>query len=122
MKIAVIAIGIALGALVACSKREADSGPAPVETQQAPSAEEQARAIAADPRLLLFDLQTALEGVHETRGTYPTSSELRLEEQWSLQRAALDAAFSEWDYQSDGASYRLSGESGGKRFEITSPE
>jgi hypothetical protein len=122
MKKFVLPMGIALAALLACSKAEPDAGPAPLETGEAPSPEEQAQAIAADPRLLLFDLQTALEGVHETRGSYPTSSEFRFEDQWSLQRAALDAAFSAWSYESDGASYRLSGESSGKRIEIASPQ
>jgi hypothetical protein len=116
-----LVLGVAVATL-ACSKPAADTGPAPLETGEAPSAEEQAEAIAADPRLLLFDLQTALSGVHEASGTYPTSSEFRLEERWSLQRAALDAAFSEWNYESDGASYQLTGESGGRRFDIASPQ
>jgi hypothetical protein len=87
-----------------------------------PSAQEQARAIAGNPRLLLFDLQTALEGVFQTRGAYPTSDEFRGTESWALQRDALDAAFDSWTYESDGQTYRLSGESGGREFGIHSPE
>jgi hypothetical protein len=87
-----------------------------------PSAQEQARAIAGNPRLLLFDLQTALEGVYQTRGAYPTSDEFQATESWALQRAALDAAFDSWSYESDGQTYALSGESGGREFGIHSPE
>jgi len=87
-----------------------------------PSAQEQARAIAGNPRLLLFDLQTALEGVFQTRGAYPTSDEFRGTESWALQRDALNAAFDSWTYESDGQTYRLSGESGGREFGIHSPE
>jgi hypothetical protein len=57
-------------------------------------------------------------GLHQLlRPVRERATELR-----DVQRAALDAAFFEWDYQSDGASYRLAGESGGKRFEIKSPQ
>ncbi|HEU4464230.1 MAG TPA: hypothetical protein VFS53_04225 [Gemmatimonadota bacterium] len=87
-----------------------------------PSAQEQARTIAGNPRLLLFDLQTALEGVYQTRGAYPTSDEFRATESWALQRDALDAAFDSWSYESDGVTYQLSGEAGGREFGITSPE
>jgi hypothetical protein len=87
-----------------------------------PSAQEQARTIAGNPRLLLFDLQTALEGVYQTRGAYPTSDEFRATESWALQRDALDAAFNSWIYESDGVTYRLSGEAGGREFGIRSPE
>jgi hypothetical protein len=87
-----------------------------------PSAQEQARTIAGNPRLLLFDLQTALEGVYQTRGAYPTSDEFRATESWGLQRDALDAAFDSWVYESDGVTYRLSGEAGGREFGIRSPE
>lgn len=87
-----------------------------------PTAQDQARAIAGNPRLLLFDLQTALEGVRETRGTYPTSDEFQATESWALQRAALDAAFETWSYDSDGGTYRLAGTSGGREFSIRSPE
>jgi hypothetical protein len=87
-----------------------------------PSAQEQARAIAGNPRLLLFDLQTALEGVYQTRGAYPTTDEFRATESWGLQREALDAAFDSWSYESDGRTYRLGGEAGGREFGIRSPE
>jgi len=87
-----------------------------------PSAQDQARSIAGNPRLLLFDLQTALESVRETRGAYPTTDEFQATEPWALQRAALAAAFDSWSYESDGGSYRLSGESGGREFGIRSPE
>lgn len=87
-----------------------------------PSAQEQARAIAGNPRLLLFDLQTALEGVFQTRGAYPTSDEFQATEPWALQRDALDAAFDSWSYESDGQSYELSGEAGGRELAIRSPE
>ena len=86
------------------------------------SPEEQARVIAGNPRLLLFDLQTALEGVAQTRGTYPSTDEFGATESWALQRAALDAAFDSWTYESDRQTYRLTGESGGREFGITSPE
>ena len=87
-----------------------------------PSPEQQAQALAGNPRMLLFDIQTALEGVHQTRGSYPTVDELRATETWALQRAALDAAFDSWTYESDGVSYRLMGESGGRGFSIGSGE
>lgn len=83
--------------------------------------EEQARAIADNPRLLLFDLQTALESVRETRGSYPTEDEFGATESWALQRAALDAAFDSWTYESDGATYRLNGMAGGRELGIESP-
>ena len=86
------------------------------------SPEEQAQAIAGNPRLLLFDLQTALEGIRQTRGIYPSTDEFSATESWALQRAALDAAFDSWTYESEGQTYRLSGEAGGREFGITSPE
>lgn len=98
----------------------ADTAPLP-EAASTPSPGEQARAIAGNPRLLLFDLQTALEGVHQTRGSYPSVDELQATDSWALQRAALDAAFDEWRYESDGRSYTLSGATGGRTFEIHSP-
>ena len=87
-----------------------------------PSTQEQARAIAGNPRLLLFDLQTALEGVFQTRGAYPASDEFQATESWALQRDALDAAFDSWSYESDGQTYELSGEAGGRELGIRSPE
>lgn len=120
------AVALAGAIIAACGQGSRDAGPAPrplsgsAATEAAPSAGEQARTIAANPRLLLFDLQTALQGVEGTRGSYPTVDEFRAAESWELQRAALDAAFSEWTYESDGATYSLSGEAGGRTFEIHS--
>ena len=84
-------------------------------------AQEQARAIATNPRLLLFDLQTAFESVRETRGSYPSEDEFGATDSWALQRAALDAAFDSWDYESDGQTYRLTGVSAGRELGIESP-
>jgi hypothetical protein len=107
----------------ACSERETEQppAPAPLDTTAALTPQEQARAIAGDPRMLLFDLETALEGVHEASGAYPTTAEFRLDERWEFQRAALDAAFLSWEYASDGSSFRLSGTTDGRRFDIASP-
>lgn len=107
-----------------------EAGPAPQPLGEAgdlpgatlPAPREQAQAIAGNPRLLLFDLQTALEGVRETRGTYPSEDEFRATESWALQRAALDAAFDAWSYESDGTAYRLTAEAAGREFGIRSPE
>jgi len=108
---------------VGCSEREAEQTPAPVppDTAAPLTPEEQARAIAGDPRMLLFDLETALEGVRESSGSYPTTAEFQLDDRWEFQRAALHAAFSSWEYASDGSSYRLSGSVEGRRFDIASP-
>lgn len=83
---------------------------------------DQAEAIAGNPRLLLFDLQTALESIRETRGVYPSEDEFGATDSWALQRAALDAAFDAWTYESDGATYRLTGTASGREFGIRSPE
>ena len=106
-----------------CSERETEEPPppTPLDTAAALTPQEQARAIASDPRMLLFDLQTALEGIHETSGAYPTTAEFQLDDRWEFQRAALSAAFSSWEYASDGSSYRLSGSADGRRFDIASP-
>lgn len=88
----------------------------------APSPRQQAQAIAGNPRLLLFDLQTALESVRETRGAYPSQDEFGATDSWALQRAALDAAFDAWSYESDGVTYRLMGEAEGREFGIHSPQ
>ena len=115
---------------VACGGSEPEREPVPqpigaaadLPGATAPSPEQQAQALASNPRLLLFDIQTALEGVLQTRGSYPTEDEFRATESWGLQRAALDAAFDSWTYESDGQSYRLTGESGGRGFSISSTE
>jgi hypothetical protein len=111
----------------ACGGAE-DSGPAPRplgETADQPGAvappQEQARTLGANPRLLLFDLQTALESVRETRGSYPTEDEFGATDSWALQRDALNEGFDSWTYQSDGATYRLTGVSAGRELAIESP-
>jgi hypothetical protein len=117
-------------ATLGCGDGGRDAEPAPRPLGEAgdlpgatvPAPREQAQAIAGNPRLLLFDLQTALEGVRETRGTYPSEDEFRATESWALQRAALDAAFDAWTYESDGAVYRLTAEAAGREFGIRSPE
>ena len=114
--------------ILACGDGTPDEGPAPRPLTDGsastagppPTPGEQARAIARNPRLLLYDLQTALEGVNETRGSYPTVDEFQATETWALQRAALDAAFDTWSYESDGRTYSLSGETGGRTFQIHS--
>ena len=106
-----------------CGDRETSQEDAAVaaDTGRTLTPEEQARAIAGDPRMLLFDLQTALEAVHQANGVYPTTVEFQLEDRWEFQRAALGAAFSSWEYASDGTTYRLAGEAEGLRLEIASP-
>lgn len=105
-----------------------ESGPAPRplgEAADLPGAvappQEQARTMGTNPRLLLFDLQTALESVRETRGSYPTEDEFGATDSWALQRDALDEGFDTWSYQSDGATYRLTGVSAGRELAIESP-
>jgi hypothetical protein len=123
------ALAVAL-ALVALSCGDTgESGPAPQPLGDAAdlpggvvtTPQEQARAIATNPRLLLFDLQTALEGVRETRGSYPSQDEFGATDSWALQRAALDAAFDSWSYESDGETFRLTGISAGRELAIESP-
>lgn len=113
--------------IVACGGPD-DTGPAPRPLGEAgdlPGAvappREQARAMGTNPRLLLFDLQTALESVRETRGSYPTEDEFGATDSWALQRDALDEGFDSWTYESDGASYRLTGVSAGRELAIESP-
>ena len=124
----ILIAAVALAA--ACGEQgESGSGPPPRplgEATDLPGAtvvppREQARVIAANPRLLLFDLQTALEGVRETRGSYPTEDEFGATDSWALQRAALDAAFESWSYESDGGTYRLTGVAAGRELAIESP-
>lgn len=122
-----LAAAVALVAM-ACGDT-GESGPAPQPLGDAAdlpggvvsTPQEQARAIATNPRLLLFDLQTALEGVRETRGSYPSQDEFGATDSWALQRAALDAAFDSWSYESDGQTYRLIGISAGRELAIESP-
>jgi hypothetical protein len=128
----VAAAALAVAAIAGCgdarSGPEADPAPRPfgeagdLPGATAPGPREQAQAIAGNPRLLLFDLQTALESVRETRGAYPSQDEFGATDSWALQRAALDAAFDAWSYESDGATYRLTGEVEGREFGIHSPQ
>jgi hypothetical protein len=127
-----LAATLAVAAIAGCgdarSGPEADPAPRPfgqasdLPGTTAPSPREQAQSIAGNPRLLLFDLQTALESVRETRGAYPSQDEFGATDSWALQRAALDAAFDDWSYESDGATYRLTGEAEGREFGIHSPQ
>lgn len=128
---ALVAATLVTAALAGCGDSRSESeGPVPrpfgeaadLPGAEVPSTQEQARSIAGNPRLLLFDLQTALESVRETRGAYPTTDEFQATESWALQRAALAAAFDSWTYESDGGTFRLTGESGGREFAIRSPE
>ena len=112
---------VLLAVVFACSGGETETAPAPEPAVPAATPEEQAREIAGDPRMLLFDLETALEGVHEASGSWPTTAEFEVDDRWEFQRAALDAAFSSWEYVSDGATYRLTGVTENRRFEIASP-
>ena len=125
-RIAAVAAALLTAACGDSDGSGAGSAPRPLgEATDLPGAvappQEQARAIADNPRLLLFDLQTALESVRETRGSYPTEDELVATESWALQRAALDAAFDTWTYESDGVTYRLTGVSAGHELAIESP-
>jgi hypothetical protein len=123
---------LAVAAIGGCgddrSGPEADPAPRPfgqandLPGTTTPSPRQQAQSIAGNPRLLLFDLQTALESVRETRGGYPSQDEFVATDSWALQRAALDAAFDGWSYESDGATYRLTGEAEGREFGIHSPQ
>lgn len=115
---------ILLAALAACGgeRPELEGGEAGRAASPGPERDEPSSGIARkDPRLLLYDVQTALESARTTDGEYPTYGEFTLEDRWSLLDAALDEAFEEWSYSSDGESYRLVAERGGTRFEIQSP-
>ncbi|HEY7471518.1 MAG TPA: DUF4440 domain-containing protein [Gemmatimonadota bacterium] len=128
--LAACAAFVCLAAACGGSGSDSQSQPAPQPLGEAtdlpgagaPPPEQQARELAGNPRLLLFDVQTALEGVRETHGAYPSEDEFRATESWALQRAALDAAFDTWTFESDGQTYRLTGESGGRAFSISSAE
>ena len=116
-----------LGLMVGACGGPDESGPAPRPLGEAgdlPGAvappQEQARTMGTNPRLLLFDLQTALESVRETRGSYPTEDEFGATDSWALQRDALDEGFDTWTYRSDGTTYRLTGVSAGRELTIES--
>ena len=125
---AVVALTVSLGVAACGESGESESEPRPRplgEATELPGEvappQEQARAIATNPRLLLFDLQTALESVRETRGSYPTVQEFGATEAWALQREALAEAFDTWSYESDGRTYRLTGYSADREIAIESP-
>lgn len=75
----------------------------------------------ADPRLVLFDVKTALESARPTQGGYPVPDEFRYEDRWRVHRERLDAAFDGWDYQSDGDSFRLRGFIGENAYHVRGP-
>lgn len=92
----------------------------------APGAEEPAAApetaeAPTDPRLLLFDIQTALEAARATEGAYPVPAAFEVEEKWRVQRRRLDAAFDGWDYVSDGRTFRLRGTIGERAWSVSGP-
>lgn len=78
--------------------------------------------MAESPRFLLFDLQTALESSRAGRESYPTEAEFQADDRWLIHRAALDAAFETWSYESDGSRYRVEGSLGDRTLSITSQE
>ena len=122
---AVVALTLAL-TMGACGDAGEEPAPRPLgEATDLPGSvappQEQARVMGTNPRLLLFDLQTALESVRETRGSYPSEDEFGGTDSWALQRAALDEAFDSWTYESDGQTYRLTGVSAGRELGIESP-
>ncbi|MFN2382782.1 MAG: hypothetical protein ABR559_00805, partial [Gemmatimonadota bacterium] len=93
-----LAIGLAAGLAIGCGDPPADSRPAPdanpgvgfgapggIPSTAAPGAAASAQR-STDPRLLLFDLQTALEAAHAAAGSYPTTDAFQLEPAWQLQR------------------------------------
>ncbi|MDX1624047.1 MAG: hypothetical protein R3199_08695 [Gemmatimonadota bacterium] len=111
-----------LALLGACGgDRPAGEGEAPVNDTLG---EEPAsgQAVSSDPRFLLFDIQTALESAHAADGEYPSVGEFTLRDRWRTMNTALDVAFDEWSYYSDGESYTLVAERGGRHLEISSPE
>jgi len=112
--------------VAACGEAGEEPSPRPLgEATDLPGSvappEEQARVMATNPRLLLFDVQTALESVRETRGSYPSVQEFGATESWALQREALSEAFDSWSYESDGRTYRLTGYSADRELAIESP-
>ncbi len=122
-----LAVGLALALAMAapgCGRQDGQPPPAERSAGTPGSATSSAASPAPrerDPRLLLFDLETALGAVHASGEAYPTTSEFSLQDRWRLQRAALDEAFDEWRYESDGTTYRLTGRRAGRRFTIASP-
>lgn len=111
-----LCVATALG----CGRREVEpaAGPGP---DSVASPEEQAEASAREPRLLLFDIQTALEATRQAGEAYPTTVEFQADDRWAIHRAALEIAFTEWQYASDGTTYQLTGNAQGRRLAIASP-
>ncbi len=124
---------LAIALLSACGEREsADPAPRPLgegppgETRTDPAVPpaEPADAAAeapADPRMLLFDVQTALESARPTQDGYPVADAFMHEERWRLHRQRLDDAFDEWTYESDGESFQLRGVIGGRAYDVSGP-
>lgn len=125
---------LAIALLAACGEREsADPAPRPLgegppgEARTDPAvppggapAEAPAEA-PADPRLVLFDVETALESARPTQDGYPAADAFLHEERWRVHRQRLDSAFDEWEYQSDGESYRLRGDIGERAYDVSGP-
>lgn len=72
-----------------------------------------------DPRLVLFDVQTALDADVQTSGSYPSTSDFRLADKWRVQRETLDRQFDDWSYTRTDGGYRLEARRGGKAFSIS---
>lgn len=125
---------LAIALLAACGEREStDPAPRPLgegppgETRTDPAtpsagapAESPAEA-PADPRLVLFDVETALESARPTQDGYPVTDAFRYEERWRVHRQRLDAAFDGWDYYSDGESFQLRGVIGERAYHVSGP-
>lgn len=88
------------------------------ETAEAPGP---AADVPADPRMVLFDVQTALEAGRAAQGTYPVPDAFRYEERWRVQRQRLDAVFDGWDYTSDGETFRLRGTIDERAWDVSVP-
>lgn len=127
---------LALVSFVACGGGEPDTRePAPRALDGAPSgraeepllpgqtatAEEPAVAVPPDPRLVLFDVKTALEAVRPTQDGYPVPEAFRYEERWRIHRQRLDVTFDGWDYASDGQSFTLRGVIGERGYHVSGP-
>lgn len=124
---------LAVALILACGGGDPDSRePAPLDLRdqaadepllpgQAATPAEEPAPVASDPRLVLFDVRTALEAVRPTQDGYPVTDAFRHEERWRVQRERLDAAFDDWDYTSDGEAFRLRGVIGDRAWDVTGP-
>lgn len=122
---------LAIALLAACGEREsADPAPRPLgegppgearSDPAAPSAEDAPAQAPADPRMVLFDVETALESSRPTQDGYPVADAFLHEERWRVHRQRLDAAFDEWTYESDGESFRLRGVIGARAYDVSGP-